>query len=347
MFPALVGALYVPVAAWLALAVGLMVAFRRSTPPVVLRLAVGFLAVWALIATTAAAWVLTHGGWSAVVALLQSPGRMFAPGGWPMWIVGGVGAFGVFAVAFGLNQIVGRGFLRLLGPRPLPWPRSLPRPDVSTTLMLFDSPAPEAFSFALVRRRRLAPPGPPTRYILLSTGLRARLAPDEMEAAVAHELGHLRGLDGRYLTFLRTLARMMRWDPIIGYLTSCLTRREEFRADAEAARAHRAANGLGPRALQSLLRAPRDPRSVGNAGVPGRPWTTRPIRHGGPDPSPGGALRIGDVPGGSPWAGLTVPRGPGSPPRWLPSSFCSSCSCRSRPPGRRTRCSRSSTAATR
>jgi Zn-dependent protease with chaperone function len=152
-----------------------------------------------------------------------------------MWIVGAVGAFGVFAVAFGLNQLVGRGFLRLLRPRPLPWPRALPRPEVATTLMLFDSAAPEAFSFALVRRGAALRPVR-HEFILLSTGLRARLTPDETEAAVAHELGHLRGLDGRYLTFLRTLARMMRWDPIIGYLTSCLTRREEFGADAEAAR---------------------------------------------------------------------------------------------------------------
>ncbi len=235
MFPALVGALYVPVAIWLGMAVGLVVAYRRSTPPVVLRLAVAFLALWALLATTTAVWVLAHGGWPAVVALARSPDRLFQPGAWHLWVAGAVGSFTVFAGAFGLNQLVGRGFLRLLRTHPLPWPRGLLVPAVTTTLLAFPSPTPEAFSFALVRR------GPGLRvhrheYILLSSGLRERLATDEVEAAIAHELGHLRDLDGRYLTFLRTLARMMRWDPVIGYLTSCLTRREEFRADAEAAR---------------------------------------------------------------------------------------------------------------
>ncbi|MCI4355075.1 MAG: M48 family metalloprotease, partial [Thermoplasmata archaeon] len=34
----------------------------------------------------------------------------------------------------------------------------------------------------------------------------------------------------------RTLARLMRWDPVLAHLASTLTRREEYRADEEAAR---------------------------------------------------------------------------------------------------------------
>lgn len=270
MIPALVGALYVPVAVWLAVAAGLVVAFRRSTPPLVLRLAVAFLALWALLVTTTAAWVLTHGGESAVLTLLRSPERLFAPTGWPAWIAGAVGAFALFAVAFTLNQTVGRGFLRILRPRPLRWPPGLPRPQVPTELLVFPSSAPEAFSFALVRRGADGRVGR-HEYILLSSGLRDRLTPEEVEATVAHELGHLRSLDGRYLTFLRTLARMMRWDPVIGYLTSCLTRREEFRADVEAARLTRRPLALA-RALYkaAALPAPLAPPMGALAFLSGR-----------------------------------------------------------------------------
>ena len=227
-------ALYVPVAVWVATGVSLLFAFRRSAPPVVLRLAATFLALWALLATTTLVWVLTHGGWSAVVALTQHPQAIFEPSAAMGWLEGAVGAFLVFAVAFLLNQLVGRGFLRLLHPTERPWPLGLPRPTDETTFLVFPSPRPEAFSFTLlglgsrfrIRRREV---------ILMSDGLESRLAPEEVDAVVAHELGHIRGLDSRYLTFLRTLSRMMRWDPMLAYLAVTLTRREEFRADEEAA----------------------------------------------------------------------------------------------------------------
>jgi Zn-dependent protease with chaperone function len=235
MVLALVGALYIPVAVWLATAVALLVAFRRSAPPILLRLAAAFLALWALLATTTLVWILSNGGWTAALALARAPAQLFEPRWWPLWIAGAVGAFVVFAIAFALSQMVGRGFLSLLNPRRLPWPAALPRHRVTTSLLLFASPSLEAFSFAAVEwgeRHRLVR----HEYILLSSGLRDRLAPEEWEAAIAHELGHLRSLDGRYLTFMRTLARMMRWDPVIAYLAATLTRREEYRADAEAVR---------------------------------------------------------------------------------------------------------------
>ncbi|MCI4355642.1 MAG: M56 family metallopeptidase [Thermoplasmata archaeon] len=229
-------ALYVPVLVWVATGVSLLFAFRRSAPPVVLRLAATFLALWALLATTTLAWVLSHGGWSAVVALASHPLKIFEPAAWVWWLEGAVGAFLVFAVAFLLNQLVGRGLLHLLRPTERAWPATLPMPRDRTTFLVFPSPRPEAFSFTLlelgvgrfgVHRREM---------ILMSDGLELRLAPEEVEAVVAHELGHIRGLDGRYLTFLRTLSRMMRWDPLLAYLAYTLTRREEFRADEDAAR---------------------------------------------------------------------------------------------------------------
>lgn len=237
MFPTLVGLLYVPVLIWVATAIGLLLAVRRSAPTVVLRLAASFLALWALLVTTTLIWVLSNGGWNAIVLLVHSPENLFQPRWWPTWIEGAVGALAVFAVAFLLNQLVGYGFLRLLHPRPLPWPVGLPKPRERSSLLVFPSERPEAFSFTLLEAPHpLAGRVVRHEYILLSQGLLARLLPDEREAAVAHELGHIRGLDGRYLTFFRTLARMMRWDPVLAYLAYSLTRREEYRADAEAAR---------------------------------------------------------------------------------------------------------------
>ncbi|MCI4317662.1 MAG: M48 family metalloprotease, partial [Thermoplasmata archaeon] len=237
MSPPLVGLLYLPVLIWVGTGIGLLVAYRRSAPPVVLRLAATFLALWALLATTTLAWVLANGGWRAVLSLIHSPLVMFDSRYLGLWIAGALGALLVFSLAFVVNQAVGRGFLHLLGPTPLPWPRDLPRPSPSVTLLSSPSVRAEAFSFTLVERGGISGKGWHRReVILLSRGLLDRLAPDEVEAAIAHELGHIEGLDGRYLTFLRTLSRMMRWDPMLAYLASSITRREEYRADLQASR---------------------------------------------------------------------------------------------------------------
>jgi Zn-dependent protease with chaperone function len=254
-------ALYIPVVVWAATGLGLLYAFRRSAPPVVLRLAATFLALWALLATTTLVWVLTQGGWSAIVTLVQHPLVLFRPSAAILWVEGAVGAFLVFTVAFLLNQLVGRGFLHLLRPADRPWPARLPAPRDRTSFLVFPSERPEAFSFTLLEfggrfalHRR--------EVILMSEGLERRLTPDEVEAVVAHELGHIRGLDSRYLTFLRTLSRMMRWDPMLAYLAYTLTRREEFRADAEAARLTRRPLALA-RALYKAMSGTAPPFPLG------------------------------------------------------------------------------------
>ncbi|MCI4351672.1 MAG: M48 family metalloprotease [Thermoplasmata archaeon] len=237
MFPALVAILYLPVGAWIAAGVGLMYAFRRSAPPVVLRLAATFLALWALLATTTLVWVLANGGWTAIATLLRSPLLLFDPSYVRWWLYGAVGALLVFCIAFLVNQLVGRGFLHLLRPRLLAWPPELPRPRERSSLLVYRSERPEAFSFTLLE------PGTPWwsrprrhEVVLLSAALGNLLTSQERQAAIAHELGHVRGLDSRYLTFVRTFSRMMRWDPLLAYLARSLTRREEIRADLEAVR---------------------------------------------------------------------------------------------------------------
>jgi Zn-dependent protease with chaperone function len=242
-----IGLLYVPVLAWVAVGVGLLLAYRHSTSTLVFRLAAAFLAFWAVFATTGLVWVLSGGGWAAVVRLANAPATLFEPRFLPVWIFGGLGAFGIFFAAFLLNQSVGRGFLAVLRPRELAWPERIPRPATRTDLLAFPSSGPEAFTFTLLEaggprlaRRR--------DVILLSDGLIALLTPEEREAVVAHELGHIRELDGRYLTFFRTLSRMMRWDPILAYFARRLTEREELRADLDAVElTHR------PRALARAL----------------------------------------------------------------------------------------------
>jgi Zn-dependent protease with chaperone function len=182
-------------------------------------------------------WVLLNGGVDAVLALVHSPWLLFQSRWALVWVTGALGAFGVFTVAFILNQLVGHGLLRVLPSSVVPWPEGLPLPDAPTTLLEFESTAAEAFSFTLLEpglRERRAPYR--RDVILLSRGLRSVLSADELEAVVAHELGHIRGLDSRYLTFLRTFAQMMAWDPLLAYLARSLTTREEYRADLDAAR---------------------------------------------------------------------------------------------------------------
>jgi Zn-dependent protease with chaperone function len=235
------------VAFWLTTGMGLLIAFHRSGSPIVLRLAATFLALWAVLVTTVVAWVVVQGGWDGVVDLSRSPFTLFQPQFASVWLVGAVGAFVVFAVAFLVNQLVGRGWLNVLRPTLIDWPDRLPPREETVTLLGFPDLRVAACSFTLLEwggprllRRR--------EVILLSAGLRSALAPEELDAVIAHELGHVRDLDGRYLTFFRTFARLMRWDPMLGRLASALTWREEYRADDEAV-----AITHNPRALARAL----------------------------------------------------------------------------------------------
>lgn len=274
--------LILPVVVWGALALSLTVALHRADSPLVLRLAAVFVAFWALLATTALVWVVSRGGWTALPALLLHPTTLFEASAWEVWRDGALGAFAVLAVVFALNQLVGRGLLTMMRPTALPWPASLPRPRGGGTLLAFDSPRREAFSFALVA---LGPRARPVRreYILLSRRLLADLAPEERAAVVAHELGHLLDLDARYLTFLRTFARLMRWDPVVGYVAASLTRHEELRADLEAVQRTRRPLALA-RALYKSAGGP-DPAMplgamafVGPGGARGRAQLVERIR---------------------------------------------------------------------
>jgi len=269
MLPASVGLFYLPVVACAVVAVGLWAAYGRSTSPVLLRLATAFLALWALLATTALLWVLTNGGWSALVRLASSPLDLFQTGFAVTWLEGAAGAFVVFLAAFVLNQAVGRGMLLLLRPRPLAWPARLPRPVDPVRLLVFPSDRVEAFSFTLLDRGGRSGARPIRReVILLSSGLVREFGPTEREAVIAHELSHVLDLDGRYLTFVRTLARMMRWDPVLMYLAAALTRREEFRADDEAVRITQRPLALARALFLSSIHTPA-PRSSALAGLLG------------------------------------------------------------------------------
>jgi Zn-dependent protease with chaperone function len=203
------------------------------TTLVLYRAAVTVVAAWSLLATTLLVWFLAEGGIEAVVALVRAPTVLLSSRATTAWELGALGAFVVFVVAFLLCQTVGRSLLRLLAPRPIPWPASLPPPDVAVRLLAFHSARADAFTFTLLvpSRRSLARR---VEVILVSEALLRALEPAEWEAVVAHELGHVRDYDGRYLTFLRTFARLMRWDPILAAVAIRLTRREEFLADEEA-----------------------------------------------------------------------------------------------------------------
>jgi Zn-dependent protease with chaperone function len=107
-------------------------------------------------------------------------------------------------------------------------------------------------------------------FILVSDTLLGLLTPDEQTAVLAHEIGHIRELDGRYLTFFRTLARTMRWDPILAYLADRLTEREEYRADLDAVELTGQPHALA-RALYKVARLPAPSRlSAGLLGLGGR-----------------------------------------------------------------------------
>lgn len=197
------------------------------------RLAVGAVAAWTLFATTALVFLLAEGGVAEIGHLFHRPERLFAPHALYAWEFGAVGAVLFLVVAFLLSQTVARGLLRLLNPRPLAWPETLPPPDTPVRLLSFASERPDAFTFALFRPSLLRR-WRREEVIMVSDALLGALTTKEWAAVVAHELAHVRQLDGRYLTFLRTFARLARWDPILAGIALAFTRREEFQADADA-----------------------------------------------------------------------------------------------------------------
>ena len=109
--------LYVPLGAWAVCGIALGVALRRSTPLLVLRLAATFLALWALLATTALIWVLYNGGWPAAWALAANPFLLFEEPSAGLWFAGAGGALAVLGVAFAVNQLVGRSLMKIWEPR--------------------------------------------------------------------------------------------------------------------------------------------------------------------------------------------------------------------------------------
>ncbi len=273
--------LFVPILAGVAAGVLLAVSIRGPRSAALFRLTALLLGAWSLLATTVLVWVLVGGGVGAVATLVRSPGALFERGTLGIWALGAVGAFLLFCAAFAMCQAVGRSLLRLLRPRPLAWPQRLPVPATTTRLLSFDSPVPDAFTFTLLRpswrrgwRRE--------EVILVSDGLVEQLSTDEWEAVVAHELGHVRELDGRYLTFFRTFARMMRWDPILALLADSLTRREEFRADADAVVLTGRPRALARAIYKSSRHLPPYPGSLagllGPGGVRGRRQADERIR---------------------------------------------------------------------
>jgi Zn-dependent protease with chaperone function len=272
---------YLPVLVWVGIGSGLLVAFRRSTSPTVFRLAALFLAAWAFLATTVLVWVLMNGGEPAVLQLVRTPLALFGGRFWVVWLVGGAGAFVVFLTAFLLSQTVGRGFLRLFATRELSWPEELPRGAAPVRLLSFRSDDAEAFTFTLFQPTRPRA-SRRTDVIMLSDGLLDRLSREEQAAVVAHELGHIRELDGRYLTFFRTLARMMRWDPVLAYLADSLTRREEYRADLDAVELTGRPRALARALFKASLFAPRRSRGLpslfGTSGRRARVETMKRIR---------------------------------------------------------------------
>ncbi len=267
--------LLAPVLVFLVVGLGLAAAYRSASPKLLLRLAAVFLALWSIVATTLLVFLVSFAGPDGLVQMARSPGSAAALFGWaalPFWIGGALGALAIFAVAFSLNQAVGRGILYQIDPIPLPWPEGLDRPASPVLLVGSRSPGLEAYSFTLltasVKERRIGR----TEVIVLSEGLRTALSEEELTAVVAHEVGHIQGLDGRYLTFVRTLSRMMRWDPLFAVVARTMTRHEEYRADDDAVRATHRPLALA-RALYkaSVPAGPRTPLiAAGFLGVGGR-----------------------------------------------------------------------------
>ena len=155
-----------------------------------------------------------------------------------------------------LGQISSRGLLRQCRRRLVP-SADLPRGTVpaSVELWLVRESRPDSFAVAVLRldRRRLVRV---QAVIVVTTGFRDLLTPQELRVALAHEAAHVRAHDSRYLPFVRSLSKILFADPVLGFLSRHLSARYEFGADEDAARATRDPRSLA-RALFKVHEASR------------------------------------------------------------------------------------------
>lgn len=177
-----------------------------------------------------------------------------------------------------LGQLSSRALLRDCARRRVPGGEAtLPRGMLpqSAELWLVREHRPDAFACAVVRR------GPRLLrvqdVVVVTTGFRDLLGPDELAVALAHEAAHVRAHDARYLPFVRSLSRILFVDPVLGYLARHLAARYEFGADEDAARATGRPRTLA-RALLKVHDASRAfPAGTAFLGAPRSPLIVRRI----------------------------------------------------------------------
>ena len=128
---------------------------------------------------------------------------------------------------------------------------------------------PDAYALAVLRRSGLRLH--PQDIIVVTKGLVDLLPPDEMEAALAHEVAHIRNGDNRYAPFFRVFSSLLFFDPLMRGFLGRFTRRSEFRADAEAARQTGKPLVLARALFRLLTSSPGTPAASGLLGVPAPP----------------------------------------------------------------------------
>lgn len=143
------------------------------------------------------------------------------------------------ASAFLTAQLSLRGLLRGLERKEVPEQsrrvQELTGLGRTRLLVVDDTDVVDAFCFALLRWRRpwRTPRG--ADYIVVARQLVEHLPADELCAVIMHEAAHLRALDGRYTPFLRTLRRMVFFDPVFRLFVRRIEEKHEFEADRWAA----------------------------------------------------------------------------------------------------------------
>jgi Zn-dependent protease with chaperone function len=85
-----------------------------------------------------------------------------------------------------------------------------------------------------VARPSLFSPKLGSEVLVIKRPLVEELDDDELKTVLAHEFGHIEGLDARFRPYFEVLARVYRFDPVIRSLRSWVRRIQEYGADDRA-----------------------------------------------------------------------------------------------------------------
>lgn len=123
-------------------------------------------------------------------------------------------------------------------------------------LLVLENSEPDAYSFALLRKKVIILPFRFRDVVVITTGLINLLTKQELETVLVHELVHVENRDTVFVPFFKTISSLMFFDPLLKIAKNRIVISREFLADKKSAYRTERPKDLA-RALLKIFEYPR------------------------------------------------------------------------------------------